>query len=410
MMFHMSGNEAGKRNRFLLIAKALRQRIESGELPSGRYLPTERELQEEFAVSRSTVRRALQTLIQDGWGENIPSRGVIASGGPITSPRSQNIALIDNQTYVLRVLHVRMSEMLRQQGFHLVHLGGTPSSSVEELIKYANDKEFAGALVWSFRGFPDSDEITDLSRSLPIVAMDHRLNNVATDLISFDYFDAAYRATSHLIQQGRRNIGVAGMYDMLEINHQKLSGYMKAMFDHGCQPESTNFLFTLTSGMAKSDTRHVEWKLRQPDRPDAFLMLQDDMTPHVIEAVLAAGLSVPGDVALAAVGDDTDIQVDGIGLTTVALDWEAMATLAIDQLLSRIKGSTGLPKTRFAPHRLIVRGLCGANQENWSTHPEELTGFHGELPYPRSQYRFDTSRVIRQPESSPTSQSRGKNQ
>src|SRR5262245_55256891 len=44
------------------VVSALRERILSGEYPEGQCLPTERELAEEFQVSRATIRLALAEL------------------------------------------------------------------------------------------------------------------------------------------------------------------------------------------------------------------------------------------------------------------------------------------------------------------------------------------------------------
>jgi DNA-binding FadR family transcriptional regulator len=56
------------------IAEELRRRIRGGELPQGQRLPTERELAEELAVSRTTVREALQALREEGFVETVRGR------------------------------------------------------------------------------------------------------------------------------------------------------------------------------------------------------------------------------------------------------------------------------------------------------------------------------------------------
>jgi GntR family transcriptional regulator, transcriptional repressor for pyruvate dehydrogenase complex len=52
----------------------LRRRIRGGELPQGQRLPTERELAEELAVSRTTVREALQALKEEGFVRTLRGR------------------------------------------------------------------------------------------------------------------------------------------------------------------------------------------------------------------------------------------------------------------------------------------------------------------------------------------------
>jgi GntR family transcriptional regulator len=58
------------------IAEDLRQRIESGEVAPGSRLPSEPELQEQYAASRNTVRDAVKWLINLGLVESRPGQGI----------------------------------------------------------------------------------------------------------------------------------------------------------------------------------------------------------------------------------------------------------------------------------------------------------------------------------------------
>jgi GntR family transcriptional regulator, transcriptional repressor for pyruvate dehydrogenase complex len=66
---------------FERVARQIEQRILDGELHSGDRLPTERELAEQFQVSRTAVREALKTLAQKGLVEMRPGRGTIVIDG-----------------------------------------------------------------------------------------------------------------------------------------------------------------------------------------------------------------------------------------------------------------------------------------------------------------------------------------
>lgn len=383
-----------ERGSYLRIAEVLRQRIAGGDLANGRYLPTERELQEEFGVSRSTIRRALAQLVQSGIAESVPSKGVLASGdGRILS--SPNIALIDGSTYVLRVLFVRLSEQLRRLGYHLIHLGGSNEGSIESSLEYAMSQGFVGAFVWPFRGFPDETVLRRAAESMAVVTLDHSMRGVQTDLVSFDYLSAADEVTELLIRNGCRRIGVTGMIDMIDVTWERFAGYMRAMFRNGLTPNAVDFTYIVTSGMESPDIELLRYRLRQPDRPDGFLVLQDESIPPVIEAIHAAGLSVPRDVKLVTIGDDLEINIGEAGLSAVALDWEAFANMAVELMVRRVCEDSPALERRVAPHRLIVRGLCGASKERWTPRPDQVTGFVGELPFPRNRYRFtDTASEI----------------
>ncbi len=66
---------------FEQVAVQIEQRILNGELRSGDRLPTERELAEQFHVSRTAVREALKTLAQKGLVDMRPGRGTMVIDG-----------------------------------------------------------------------------------------------------------------------------------------------------------------------------------------------------------------------------------------------------------------------------------------------------------------------------------------
>lgn len=53
----------------------LRARIESGELASGKLIPSIRSLCQQYEVADGTVKRALAKLREEGLADSIPGRG-----------------------------------------------------------------------------------------------------------------------------------------------------------------------------------------------------------------------------------------------------------------------------------------------------------------------------------------------
>jgi DNA-binding LacI/PurR family transcriptional regulator len=331
------------------VLEALISRVDQGRVPHGAFMPTERELQEEFGVSRTTVRRALFALIEAGYGENVPNRGVIAR--KVERTGSKAIAFIDGSTVVLRSMFRSMATAFLRKGYHLVHID-SEVLGLETSIKFAVDKGCEGAFVWPFEGFPDVAYLNKVGRDLPIVALDHRLRGFRTDLITFDYFEMARVATMELASQGKRRIAITGMYDMLETTHERFAGYMRGCFESGLQPHAIDYVFSVTSGQGDSDYRHLYSRLISEDRPDALLILQDDFAVEALQTIQAAGLSIPDDVAVATIGDDLILSVDGKRITAVHCDWNDFSQHAIEVMLQRIKDPSGPKMTRLARHQL----------------------------------------------------------
>lgn len=69
--------------RYREIADDLRARLETGEFPPGRLLPSEADLSETFKVSRVTVRRALELLRDEGMLDSRQGVGWFVAGDPL---------------------------------------------------------------------------------------------------------------------------------------------------------------------------------------------------------------------------------------------------------------------------------------------------------------------------------------
>lgn len=61
------------------LADILRARIQSGELPTGRIMPSENTLSQEYELARGTVVKALDALEGEGLIERIQGRGTFVA-------------------------------------------------------------------------------------------------------------------------------------------------------------------------------------------------------------------------------------------------------------------------------------------------------------------------------------------
>jgi len=375
------------RNGYKEIAAALRARISTGLIAPGNYIATEKDLQLEFGAGRSTIRKVLSELVAEGWAVNVPKKGVFAGRGLRRVP-SSTIAFVENDTFVHRILGRRFDAGLKERGLRMKHVGGRENFPLEYALQQVLDGQYAGALVWCFHVSPDMDLVNRLIKEIPVVALDHKLGRGETDLVTFDHEGAAYEATQHLIDQGCRRIGITGMLDTLDVTNARILGYMRAMFDNDLQPDPRDYQFIHTSGLTIPRTELLSESLRSASRPDGLLVLQDFCASAVVESALRAGLSLPHDLKLAALGDEYDISVDSLGLTTISFDWMALAEVSLDLLKVRLQDLHRTPQTRVAPHKLIVRGLSGAPESQWTPdeeqpHPESAHG----LSKPHHQYQ-----------------------
>ena len=65
----------GREPVYLQVADAIAARIDAGELRVGRAIPSEKQLQDTYGVSRGTVRRAVAVLRERRLVDTVPQRG-----------------------------------------------------------------------------------------------------------------------------------------------------------------------------------------------------------------------------------------------------------------------------------------------------------------------------------------------
>lgn len=353
--------------RYEAVATALREAIQGRQISIDTLLPTERELQERYGVSRTTVRRALSELIATGWAENLPNRGVIAKMGHVPGD-SRKVAYIDHRELIHTYLFFELSRLLGDAGYHLIPVDSHDIGTVQAMANCA-DREFAAAFVWSKNAFPDRKLVAEIQTKMAIVAIDHSLDGPDSDVVMPDHFDAARQVVSHLIAQGRRRIAISGMLTHLDDASERYAGYVKAHYDHGLNLHASDLVFSSPNHPEVEDVRLLRYRLAEPDRPDAIFVLHDMSVPVVVAAVQDAGLRVPEDVAVVGIGNDLPYVIGEVGLTTVALNWKLVAVELVKRLQARLSHPAARYVRTTVPVELVVRGSCGAPPEAWSDYP-----------------------------------------
>lgn len=80
---------------YLDVKKDLLDKITSGEYPEGTIIPTEHELSDMYCVSRPTIRKAVQILVDAGYLEKKKKRGTIVCTPKVIQDFTQTISSFD---------------------------------------------------------------------------------------------------------------------------------------------------------------------------------------------------------------------------------------------------------------------------------------------------------------------------
>jgi LacI family transcriptional regulator len=193
-----------------------------------------------------------------------------------------------------------------------------------------------------------------LRRGIPVVVVERTMPGLALDAVEIDNFQGAYDATAHLIALGHRRIGcVTGLPDS-DLNAARLRGYQQALEAAGLAVDPG--VIRTGDYTAAAGVGHASALLSAADPPTAVFAFNDLMAMGVMQAALARGLRVPGDLAV--------IGFDGLPLTaftspplsTVEQPVAEMGAAAIAMLLERMRGGvTGAARVKTFAAKLVAR-------------------------------------------------------
>ena len=350
--------------------------IKNGRFIKGSLLPTEREIGELYKVDRSTTRKALQMLVDQGYVKKLPGKGsvvidtmqhentekqettdshnesVIAKPKEIIGfflPRSSN-----QRDRITEPFHSKLfytSQLLCQQhNYTLLYQTLDPNDDFEEILQTSN---FSGAI---FLSNVDKKHI-DLAvkNKLPAILINSTHPNVPCITPDNEY--GMYLACNYLLDKGHQNIGViTPPPQSLSVNYEeRLKGVKKALQERNL---SLNDKFIIqgedwdyTSGFEA--TRNFLHKTKIA--PDALIGFNDRLALGAMHALQQQGYKIPDDIAIVGFDNSEDAICANPKITSVEINIKTIAQVACSFLFEQLFAYKDMPCRSFAPISIIER-------------------------------------------------------
>lgn len=330
-------------------------------------MATIRDVAREAGVSIATVSRVFNdsSLVSEATVRNVREVAAKLNYWPNGVARS----LITSRTHALGVLLPDMygeffSDVIRgldtaarQHGFHLlVSSSHADSEALADALRSMSGR-VDGLVVMA----PDVDApmaVKGFSSHCPVVLLNPGREVDECDTLSIANDEGAADMVRHLLSLGHRRIAIVrGPARNLDAE-QRLQGYRTALRAAGIAPDPAlewQGDFTETSGYDAA----IEFARRR-EQLDAIFVANDHMAVGVLSGLRDAGLSVPGDVAVAGFDDIAMARYTSPPLTTVRVNTTLLGERAVELLLrARRSGNPGLKQHEILPTSLAVRASCG---------------------------------------------------
>jgi len=267
----------------------LEDRIISQKLKAGANLPSERELCEEFNVSKHTVIKALTDLVAKGLVRREQGKGTFVSG---FTPKVGTI----------RFLFYRTAEELPLDNYYASVLGAVESvvsGNSYDLVVCSTRTNGPNILLgpddvgYLIVG-PVLDELAKyvVSRGAPVVSIDHMDCPAGAGVVAFDEIASGELAGEYLLSKGFKKIGYIGGYDPMSEDKRewpnsvlRLKGVRKALAKKGLEMDEAHIIRVCRGAEYPAALK----KMIEHGLPDAFAVFSESNGEALVNALEKLG-------------------------------------------------------------------------------------------------------------------------
>jgi DNA-binding LacI/PurR family transcriptional regulator len=198
--------------------------------------------------------------------------------------------------------------------------------------------------------------LSALGRELPVVVIGRRIPSAAVDVVRAADDQGVAQAVGHLAALGHREVAfVDGGKGTIAADRRR--GYRRAMRDQG-----------LADGMQIIPGDHTEEAgqraaatlLAGAGLPTAVMASNDRCAVGFLDALVRAGVEVPGSVSVVGYDDSMLARLGHVDLTSVSQDARQQAGQAVTLAVERLEGGRTEPREVVLTPRLVVRGSTAA--------------------------------------------------
>lgn len=343
-------------SKYKLLADELRRKITDKIYQAGNKLPSELELQEQFQVSRQTVRNALELLERQGLVRSRQGSGTyVVDREAEEQKKSRRIAVVT--TYVDNYIFPRIIQgiegVLAKEGFQVqIAFTGNRIWKEEVILLDLLEQDLRGLIIETTKSALPNPNLPLYRRlrekGIPVLFINSRYPELDCPVVCLQDEEAGRLAAECLLANGHKRIGGFFKRDDGQ-GIRRYRGFLEALRDGGIRPAEEHILWFDTEDALDFDGME-ERIVKRLGACTGIMCYNDSTASHVMEIWKRRGISVPEDVSIVSV-DDTDLAMLGdVGLTSVHHPKEKLGEKAAKQLISMIRNQIPGTSYEFAPY------------------------------------------------------------
>ena len=175
-------------------------------------------------------------------------------------------------------------------------------------------------------------------RNFPFVLLDRNFTDLKVNYVGVNNYDAAYKATCHLIDTGRKRIGMIGFRTTLPNLADRKRGILKALEDRNVTLPK-NALAEVSVDATKEEVDKAIAGMVSVSKPiDALFFASNKLSTFGLKYLNTTSLTVPGDLALCSFDESDATDLFYAPLTHIRQPLREMGEAAVHRLMQVIAG------------------------------------------------------------------------
>ena len=193
-----------------------------------------------------------------------------------------------------------------------------------------------------------------LKQNIPVVLFDRVADDIECDKVIIDDFGAAYEATKHLLDEGRKYIVLISEIEELSVGKLRTNGYLKALSEASNYTEEP-----VVISVTKDDDLEavIDTLFADNKKVDGILSIDNTSGVVALHKALKKGYQVPKNLSIIGFSDDNVLPFTDPKLSTISQHTFEIGQAAVKLLIDRLnKKSSASPIIKTIKTKLILRG------------------------------------------------------
>lgn len=314
-----------------------------------------RGLRKSAVINKKTIQRILDKAEELGYRHNN-----FASN--LRNKRTKTLGIIVPRlnSYFMTSVLAGMEDVASKEGYDLIISQSLEKKELEKSNATTMfNKRIDGLLISLAYTTTDILHLQPFfDKQIPVVFFDRTFPGVESTSVVIDNSQAAYKATTHLIEQGCKKIMHLTGNLSRDIYADRLKGYKQALAENMIPFKESLLQISTLSEQDGTNAANKILAMAPADRPDAVFCANDISAVYCMVQLKQQGIRIPEDIAFAGFNNDAVSRMIEPNLTTIDYPGNKIGEVAVSCLINLLKGDDTVKNTnRIVLHSsLLVRG------------------------------------------------------